>query len=248
MNERESLVYRAKVAEQAECYEEMVIAMKQVVALDSDLSIEERNLLSVGFKNVVGAKRTAWRIITSLEVKEQDYYINILNENAWKLSEIREIKFKIESYLHAICGEILKLLDEKLIPHANGVESKVFWYKMKGDYHRYIAEYERDNIKLLHANKALFSYQQAMDEAGTLKCTNPILLGLVLNFSVFYYEIMADKEKACSMAKKYFDSAVNEVDFLEGEEFKDTTLIMQLLKDNLALWTTADSDDGEESN
>jgi len=247
MNERECLVFRAKVAEQAECFEDMVTAMKSVVSLDSDLSIEERNLLSVGFKNVVGVKRTAWRIITSLESKEQEHYTNMLKENEWKLLEIKEIKKKIESQLHSICGEILRLLDEKLIPQANGVESKVFWYKMKGDYHRYIAEFERENIQQFHANKALFSYQQAMDEAESLKCTNPILLGLVLNFSVFYYEIMMDKEKACSMAKKYFDAAVTEVDKLEGDEYKDTTLIMQLLKDNLSLWTTADSDDGEDS-
>ena len=85
------------------------------------------------------------------------------------------------------------------------------------------------------------------NEKGSLKCTNAILLGLALNFSVFHYEIMNDKEKACELAQKYFDEAITQLDSLEGDAYKDTTLIMQLLRDNLSLWTTTDSDEYDDS-
>jgi len=99
---------------------------------------------------------------------------------------------------------------------------------------------------------ALQSYEEAMTasaggEKRSLKCTNAILLGLALNFSVFYYEILDDKSKACELAQRYFDDAITQLDSLEGDEYKDTTLIMQLLRDNLSLWTTTDSDEYEDS-
>jgi len=91
--------------------------------------------------------------------------------------------------------------------------------------------------------KAFESYQLALNDGKDLPATDPILLGLALNFSVFYYEIMNDKDKACEMAKKYFDAAIPLIEKLEGEEYKDTTLILQLLRDNLSLWTATSSDE-----
>ena len=50
---------------------EMVEAMKKVASLDVELTVEERNLLSVAYKNVIGARRASWRIISSIEQKEE---------------------------------------------------------------------------------------------------------------------------------------------------------------------------------
>lgn len=50
---------------------EMVEAMKRVASMEEDLNTEERNLLSVAYKNVIGARRASWRIISSLEQKEE---------------------------------------------------------------------------------------------------------------------------------------------------------------------------------
>ncbi|KAJ7014611.1 14-3-3 domain-containing protein [Populus alba x Populus x berolinensis] len=83
-------------------------------------------------------------------------------------------------------------------------------------------------------------------DASDLSPTHPIRLGLALNFSVFYYEIMNSPERACHLAKQAFDEAISELDTLSEESYKDSTLIMQLLRDNLTLWTSDIPEDGED--
>lgn len=88
--------------------------------------------------------------------------------------------------------------------------------------------------------------QNATDVAQSeLLPTHPIRLGLALNFSVFYYEILNSPDRACHLAKSAFDDAIAELDSLSEESYRDSTLIMQLLRDNLTLWTSSDGGDGE---
>ncbi|GAQ82014.1 hypothetical protein KFL_000980010 [Klebsormidium nitens] len=241
---REENVYLAKLAEQAERYDEMVEAMEKVAKTVSveELTVEERNLLSVAYKNVIGARRASWRIVSSIEQKEESKG----NEDHVKL--IKEYRAKIESELSHICEGILNLLDEHLIPSSTTGESKVFYLKMKGDYHRYLAEFKTGAERKEAAESTLLAYKSAQEIALVdLAPTHPIRLGLALNFSVFYYEILNSPERACSLAKQAFDEAIAELDTLGEESYKDSTLIMQLLRDNLTLWTSDMQDDqGEE--
>jgi len=116
---------------------------------------------------------------------------------------------------------------------------------MKGDYHRYYAETSIDQDQ---KNLALESYTQALEIATqSLSPAHPIRLGLALNFSVFYYEILKSPERGCTLAKNAFDDAVPELDALDEESYKESTLIMQLLRDNLTLWTE-DANLDEEKN
>ncbi|XP_023818089.2 14-3-3 protein epsilon isoform X3 [Oryzias latipes] len=243
MADRDNLVYQAKLAEQAERYDEMVESMKKVASMDVELTVEERNLLSVAYKNVIGARRASWRIISSLEQKEE----NKGGED--KLKMIREYRKTVEKELKSICNDILDVLDKHLILAATTGESKVFYYKMKGDYHRYLAEFATGNDRKEAAENSLVAYKAASDIAMIeLPPTHPIRLGLALNFSVFYYEILNSPDRACRLAKEAFDNAIAELDTLSEESYKDSTLIMQLLRDNLTLWTSDIQGDGEEQN
>ncbi|CAF0741348.1 unnamed protein product [Didymodactylos carnosus] len=230
---REDDVYQAKLAEQAERYEEMVDSMKKVAAADVELSVEERNLLSVAYKNLIGARRASWRIITNIESKEESK-----SEND-KMALIKKYRSQVEKELRDICQDILDLLDKHLLPNATTGESKVFYLKMKGDYHRYKAEFATNDDRKEAAENSLVAYTKANDIAqNELPPTHPIRLGLALNFSVFYYEILNTPERACRLAKQAFDDAIAELDTLNEDTYKDSTLIMQLLRDNLTLWTT----------
>jgi len=233
MADRENNVYMAKLAEQAERYDEMVDAMKKVASLDVELTVEERNLLSVAYKNVIGARRASWRIISSIEQKEEN------KGNETHVARIKEYRNKVEKELNDICGDILQVLDKHLIPAATTGESKVFYYKMKGDYYRYLAEFATGDPRKEAAENSLTAYKAASDTANTdLPPTHPIRLGLALNFSVFYYEILNSPDRACHLAKQAFDDAIAELDTLSEDSYKDSTLIMQLLRDNLTLWTS----------
>lgn len=164
-SDREELVQKAKLAEQAERYDDMAVDMKKVTELGTELSNEERNLLSVAYKNVVGARRSSWRVISSIEQKTEG--------NEKKLAMVKEYKEKVEKELKVVCREVLvsfllifiiflilifmiemqtcrfaffqELLDKFLILKAANAESKVFYLKMKGDYYRYLAEVSLDD-------------------------------------------------------------------------------------------------------
>ncbi|RRT64506.1 hypothetical protein BHM03_00001222 [Ensete ventricosum] len=202
---REENVYLAKLAEQAERYEEMVEFMEKVVKTINreELTVEERNLLSVAYKNVIGARRASWRIISSIEQKEES------RGNEDHVALIKEYRGKVEAELSKICEGILKLLDSHLVPSAASAESKVFYLKMKGDYHRYLAEFKTGAERKEAAESTLLAYKSAQ-----------------------VHKIIA------------FDEAISELDTLGEESYKDSTLIMQLLRDNLTLWTSDITEDG----
>merc|ERR1719223_368567 len=188
--------------------------MEQVGKSGDELSVEERNLLSVAYKNAVGSRRAAWRIITSVEQKEKS------KGNDANAGFAKEYCGKVEGELDKICNTILGLLDSNLIPKASGGESKVFYQKMKADYYRYIAEFTDGDKKSTAANNAKLAYEEAQKVAEKdLAVTHPIRLGLALNFSVFQYEVLSNPDEACKMARTAFEDAIAE-------------------RDNLTLWTS----------
>lgn len=179
---RENYVFLAKLAEQAERYEEMVENMKKVASSSSEgkeLSVEERNLLSVAYKNVIGARRASWRIVSSIEQKEEQKLEQFLQqqkdldgsnaasteEDKQQIALISKYRSGIEVELAKICDDILSVLDNHLIPSASSGESKVFYYKMKGDYHRYLAEFSSGDVKYKTTDDSLKSYERASEIA-----------------------------------------------------------------------------------
>ncbi|TRZ20577.1 hypothetical protein HGM15179_006544 [Zosterops borbonicus] len=229
--DKTELIQKAKLAEQAERYDDMATCMKAVTEQGAELSNEERNLLSVAYKNVVGGRRSAWRVISSIEQKT--------DTSDKKMQLIKDYREKVESELRSICTTVLELLDKYLIANATNPESKVFYLKMKGDYFRYLAEVACGDDRKQTIENSQGAYQEAFDiSKKEMQPTHPIRLGLALNFSVFYYEILNNPELACTLAKTAFDEAIAELDTLNEDSYKDSTLIMQLLRDNLTLWTS----------
>jgi len=235
----DDLMAAAKMAEAAERFEDMCSILNKLVtkkcAKNETLDVEQRNSLSVAYKNVVGTKRQSWRMLTQghfpdLEKDELDQYASI-----------------IEKELEAICGEVNELLVKttKVAKENGGVpEDEVFFLKMSGDYYRYLSEFKKDSDD---SCKAATFYEEAVGIAKeNLAETHPTRLGLALNYSVCCYEILDQKDKACEIAKEAFDSAIEKLDTLNDSSYKDSTLIMQLLRDNLTLWTSEKAEEDNE--
>lgn len=238
----DQLVSAARIAEAAERYPDMCSFLKTLVkgkcSKSKTLTVDERNLLSVAYKNVVGSKRQSWRMLANGTF--QDLPDKILEQ----------YKSIVEQELETICKEVLELLVETTTVAEHDEEDTdkedlVFYLKMSGDYNRYLSEFKPNSD---HNGDAEKFYERAMKvSTESLPETHPTRLGLALNYSVCCYEILNKKDEACSIAKTAFDSAIEKLDTLNDSSYKDSTLIMQLLRDNLTLWTS-EKDEAQEEN
>ena len=156
-------------------------------------------------------------------------------------------KQKIEEELFNQCLSIVNLVKDKCIRLAANSESKAFFLKMAGDYYRYIAESAQGDKLNEVKNGALEYYTQASEISNKdLGACNPIRLGLALNFSVFYYEVMNNHKRACELGESALQSALDKIDECDEETFRDAKSIIELLKENLSLWKEEDAEGNNE--
>ena len=233
----EKKIFMARVADQAERYEDMVQFLEEIIKDSSeDVSMDVRNLLSVGFKNLISAQRSAWKTVQAIEQnkKYQDYS-----------SSCAEYRNKISDELAGNCDKIIKIVNDYALPKAGDDEAKVFYLKMIGDYYRYTAETAQGDKLAEVTENALKYYDQATQAAAALKPYNSTRLGLALNFSVFHYELKNDSSKACVIAEEALNGARDGIDNMDNEEARDALSIIELLKENLDLWK--DEEGGEDA-
>ena len=231
----EKKIFMARVADQSERYEDMVQFLKEIVKESSeDVSTDVRNLLSVGFKNLISAQRSAWKTVQAIEQNKK---------YAEYSSNCAEYKEKISSELEANCNKIISIVNEHCLPKAGDDEAKVFYLKMIGDYYRYTAETATGDKLAEVTEKAMKYYEDATNAAKSLKPYNSNKLGLALNFSVFYYELKNDSSKACAIAEEALNGARDEIDNMDNDEARDALSIIELLKENLDLWKEEEGGD-----
>lgn len=237
---RAALVFLAKEVETAQRFLDMYLIIVDLLAcveeLGEFLTEEERRIVSVACKNVTCQYRAAWRAVKA-ETSVESAYKNHIREE-----------------LLAHCRGVLTLFTKHRCPTGRGGlaprdgaaagdeptlgdESKAFIQKMIADYHRYIAEVTPEGDKQ-QKQQMVDHYRQGMNLAQALEATHPIRLGLALNYSVSLYEICNDAANASQVAKDAFDGAIAQLDHIEENFYKDSTLIMQLLRDNLTQWST----------
>ena len=230
----EEKIFLARVAEQAERFEDMVRYLSEVLDVKGgEVNADERNLLSVAFKNLISSKRAAVRTISAIETNP-------------KYSQFGEAlaayKAKIEGKLQEDCELIIKTVQDKVLSKSCNDEAKGFFVKMVGDYYRYISESAKDAKLEEVKQKALEAYNQATQI--DLAACNPIKLGLALNFSVFHYEVMKDHNSAITLADKALEEALDKIDELAEDDFRDAKSIIELLKENLTLWKEEQEEEG----
>lgn len=228
----DDLLQDAELAGTAERYTEMASFMKKYVerkyaagaATSSASDKHERDLLSRGYKALTLESRHALSALAPLESARKQAFVT-----------------RIGGELRSTCTELIELLDKFVLPNETfGSEGKIFFLKLKGDCYRYIAELEPGSQEAkAAATQADAAYESAFEQAtnGGLVPTHPVRLGVALNYAVFKYETLHDTVGACKLAKEAFDDALLVLDKLGEHDFKDSTLLMQLIRDNLTLWT-----------
>eukprot|EP00927_Polykrikos_kofoidii_P058584 TRINITY_DN5318_c1_g2_i1.p1 TRINITY_DN5318_c1_g2~~TRINITY_DN5318_c1_g2_i1.p1 ORF type:complete len:248 (-),score=46.28 TRINITY_DN5318_c1_g2_i1:96-839(-) len=222
---RDENIYMARIAEQAKRYEDMVEYMKRVATMGTELSVAERNLFAVAYKSSVGTRRAAWRTVFHMEQKQKEL------KGAEAIAHITKYRQTIEDELTVRCDDVIRLISEKFLSGSTG-EVLVFWLKMQGDYHRYLAAFPATAAQ--RAEEANKAYEKASEVANReLSASNPIRLGLALNYSVFYYEVFNVPDKACQLAKSAFDLAAT-----EPCDNADSQQLLNQLSENLILWKT----------
>ncbi|KAL3074959.1 hypothetical protein niasHS_014404 [Heterodera schachtii] len=232
---KEQIVYLVEVCEKARRYDDMVEAMKKLIKLDPNLTLEERISLSTAYKGAMASRRSSWRGLVSIEERTGP---SLSEAQQQVLENYRE---KVQNELVNTCQELLTCINEVLFPKASGVEQKVFYLKMKADYYRYISEVATDEDRSGVVELAKVAYQEAMDTAGDkISATNPTRLGLALNFAVFNYEILNSVTEARKMIQTALDLANAEIPKLKeplSEEAEDN---LRVMKENMDLWKPED--------
>ena len=207
----EENIFMARIAEQSERFTDMVDFLKIVIEQKgADMSAEERNLLSIAFKNLVASKRTAWRTVVS--VQSNPKYLLYTDSMC-------EYKTKLEDALFEECSNVIGLIQINILKKKCSDDAKAFFTKLVADNYRYIAEM---SVSERHY-KAIEDARQSYEGANLipLQACSPIKLSICLNLSVFYREVMRDMVKACQIAETSLTQALEKIDDLGEEEFKD---------------------------
>ncbi|TVU43219.1 hypothetical protein EJB05_09666 [Eragrostis curvula] len=215
MDPRQELLFRATVAEKAKRYQEVVDAMNHIAMLDVELTLQDRNLFSLGYKKVTAEKRASMKALMYFEVEEGKG-----NESRMKMAT--EFRQKVEAELDNLCNNVINTIDKHLLPYSSDAESKAFYYQM------YLAEFKIQSE---------YSEVNASNIAEiNLSPAHPVRLGLALNVSVFYHDLLDSSDRALQLAKQAIEDAVPNLWLLDGDSYNHSSMILQLMGNNLALW------------
>ena len=229
----EEALWVARIAEQTEQYTDMVDIMRPYIENkdpNTDLTQEERALLSVAYKNSVGLKRIAWRAAKKA-LKTQKF-------SAYH-AHIEEYVKVLEEELVDICKELLGLITKTLYPQAKklkNTEAMVYYLKMKGDYYRYVAEVSSGERHKKGIDRCLKEYNDGIGLAENLQPGDPTRLSLQLNFSIFCFESLGEEQQALDMANQAIEEAEEHLETVEKSKQFESTTIMTFLKENVKSW------------
>ena len=194
---------------------------------NSEITENDVKLLQVAYRNIISKRRRAWRITKKLEKKNE--------KDATKYSAYR---MDLEMEIADRCEMCLNLINDFLLKKAgNNAEIEVQLHKTKGDYYRYICEFSNGSQLRTAIQSAESSYAEAERVAEKLEITHPSRLGVILNHTVFLYEVKKDTKMAQKKATETFEESIQRVDDVKDEHYKDATLILKLMRDNMNIWT-----------
>jgi 14-3-3 protein epsilon len=221
----------AQVLDQTNRYSEMVDLMKRVISLNPVLSVNERNLLAVAYKNLITVHRNGLRIMSAIGEHDDGTATN------FRVSQIAEIRNKIVGELNSVCLDFIEMIGQTLLPVSPDDETRMFFEKLRGDYFRYICENSTGEQLVEMTANARKAYEDAIEIAKVAQSpASPGFLGLVLNYTVFLNEVVGSTVEATELAKKTYMESSALIDNVSEESYSEATMLLQILRDNIANW------------
>lgn len=231
-DERKQCIFLANTLGQCERYAEMISYMKRAIDLNPILTYEERNILVNGYKSSISPKRQGLRNIFQREMNDGMKDLSEETQN-----EIKAIKKQITTELVQQCEEIIDLINDKLIPSNTDPEAIVSFNKLKGDYYRYICEATEGNERLVATKRGTECYESALQTSKfSLQQFTPTALVLILNYTVFLYEICDKKDLAIRMAREMVSLTSPLLEQNSARSIQEARTILDLLNNNINLW------------
>lgn len=219
----------AQVAFEAKRYDDSIRYFNELIRYNPRLSKTQRELFSNACRRSISSARN------SIQIINEDIISYEKKGDLDTVNQLEDIQKSLKAEITKACNNIIETLDLCLLPVASETQSIVFYNKIKGDYYRYLAEITPNDDT--NSSRARASYEMAMKSVGdNIKMADPIYLGLILNFCVFQYEILGMKDEAIDRADVSFNEAIRYLEELDEQEYAESTTILQLLRDNIAIW------------
>lgn len=229
-SEEEDLVFLCRLYHKQQRSTDAINCIKKLIYLKPNLDSNERVIFQAIYKQVIDSLRTSLATINS-------YWEVECAAGQYDIAQFLQTKKEqICAKLIPLCKEAISVIDDTLIPNTNDSQTLVFYYKLKGDFYRYVAEYSDETDSVDAANLGEEAYTAAFDNSRSLEVWDPVRLSLVLNAAVFKYEIRKNPDEAIELleteVKNYNDYSKD----LNDESNKEISDIIQLMKQNLSFW------------
>lgn len=237
---RKELVYLTKTYLKMGFFEEATFFSTQFIEKNPKLTSKERLIFISSFKKTITKKRSSWRILQKrrLQLESNSEIRQKENDKLNELEGISEVQLVVEEEIKEIVNLMINLIDEYLIKDVEDYENAAFYFKVKADYFRYICEISIDNNRIDAIKETEENYKQAyIISEKELEITNDTRLGIILNYSVFLWEIKDSKEEAAVIAQNGFNSVYELLQDMEENQMKESIILVQLIRENLLSWS-----------
>ncbi|OHT04575.1 14-3-3-like protein B [Tritrichomonas foetus] len=229
----EMLYYQARVAEKLERPQDIIDTMNKLISHKPGLNSKEREIFFAGYKNSINSVRGAIHLFEVYLHDESDE-IDLTRRN-----HIQNYINKYVNQLNDLCLQAISTIDEVLILEAIENDACISYQKMRADYLRYMAEFKTGEDRDICVKKSEVSYQAALQLARRyLRPSDPLYLGLALNYAVCEFEMLNKRKEAIDFAEKVFNEAVKTLNELDEANYNESTSIMQLIREDITQWTS----------
>lgn len=235
MSEIDDKLYLARVCHLSGLPEEALKYIEEVIILkNGDINEEEKNLLFNSLKTLINFRRESWRTINALESKE-------IKNNSHLLPRVTELKLSLAEEIKKLVDKGIELIDKKLLKENISDELKVMYHKIKGDYIRYIIELtskdKEEEINILK-DQADENYKIGLNLSESLNNLSTTKISLILNYSVFLYEVIKDYKNAYVLANNTYQTTMKSLneDNYDLSLLKDLNKMLNILKENISKW------------